>query len=81
VKIKQVAPNKVYRIQVGSFRVARNAVEAFDKLKAAGLSPVYERNGEFFRVVLSGVRSEDMESVTRRIGAAGFRDSLLREEH
>ncbi|GHT61656.1 hypothetical protein FACS1894109_20350 [Spirochaetia bacterium] len=75
------APNKVYRIQVGSYKVAKNAVETFDKLKRVGLNPVYERNGENFRVVLSGIRSEDVESVTRQIGIAGFKDPLLREEH
>ncbi|GHV41801.1 hypothetical protein AGMMS49546_18540 [Spirochaetia bacterium] len=83
VEVKPVtapAQNKVYRIQVGSYRIARNAVETFDKLKNAGLNPVYERNGELFRVVLSGIRSEDVESVTTRIAAAGFRDPLLREE-
>jgi rare lipoprotein A len=74
------APNRVYRIQVGSYKMPKNAVETFEKLKKAGLSPVYERSGEYFRVVLSGVRSEDVESVTRRIGAAGFKDPLLREE-
>jgi rare lipoprotein A len=84
VEVKPITaptPNKVYRIQVGSYKVARNAVEAFDRLKNVGLNPVYERNGEYFRVVLSGIRSEDIESVTGRIGAAGFRDPLLREEH
>ncbi|GHT69915.1 hypothetical protein FACS1894110_20350 [Spirochaetia bacterium] len=75
-----VPANKVFRIQVGSYRVARNAVETFDKLKAAGLNPVYERSGEYFRVVLSGIRSDDVDSVIRRIGAAGFRDPLIREE-
>ncbi|GHV62558.1 hypothetical protein AGMMS49587_09730 [Spirochaetia bacterium] len=78
-----IAPayGKIYRIQVGSYKVARNAVEAFDRLKRVGLNPVYERNGENFRVVLSGVRAEDVESVTQRIGAAGFRDPLLRAEN
>jgi hypothetical protein len=55
-------------------------VEAFDKLKNAGLSPAYERYGEFFRVVLAGVRSEDVLLVTEKLGAAGFREALIREE-
>jgi rare lipoprotein A len=84
VEVKSVpapAPNKVYRIQVGSYKIAKNAVDAFERLKKAGLNPVYERNGEFFRVVLSGIRAEDVESVTQRIGTAGFRDPLLRAEN
>jgi rare lipoprotein A len=74
------APNKIYRLQVGSYRIARNAVDAFDKLKNAGLNPAYERYGEFFRVVLAGIRAEDVLSLTEKLGAAGFREALIREE-
>jgi rare lipoprotein A len=80
ITIPALIPNKIYRIQVGSYKVARNAVEAYDKLKKAGLSPMYERNGEYFRVVLAGIRSEDVESVARTIGAAGFGQPLFRPE-
>jgi rare lipoprotein A len=72
--------NKTYRLQVGSYRIARNAVDAFDRLKNAGLNPAYERNGEFFRVVLAGIRAEDVQSVAEKLGAAGFREALIREE-
>ncbi|MDR0878689.1 MAG: septal ring lytic transglycosylase RlpA family protein [Treponema sp.] len=74
------AANKVYRLQVGAYRIARNAVEAFDKLKNAGLNPAYERNGELFRVVLAGVRAEDLNSITGKLKAAGFSEALIREE-
>jgi rare lipoprotein A len=74
------AANKVYRLQVGAYKVARNAVEAFEKLTNSGLNPVYERNGELFRVVLSGVRGDDVKSITEKIGSAGFREALIREE-
>jgi rare lipoprotein A len=75
-----VKPNAVYRVQVGSFREARNALAAFDRLKGAGLNPVYERNGEFFRVVLAGIPSEEIAGVLQMVHTAGFRDPLLREE-
>jgi rare lipoprotein A len=79
-----IAPNKVYRLQVGSYKVARNAVEAFDRLKNAGLNPNYERheegNVELFRVVLAGVRGTDVRSVVEKLGLAGFREALIREE-
>ena len=71
---------KVYRVQVGSYQIARNAVEAVDKLKAVGLNPGYEKNGDLYRVVLSGIRSEDVPAVAERLGAAGFREALIREE-
>jgi rare lipoprotein A len=74
------SPDKVYRLQVGSYKIARHAVESFEKLKNAGLNPAYERNGEFFRVVLAGIRGSEVQSVTEKIGAAGFREALIREE-
>jgi rare lipoprotein A len=74
-------PDKTYRIQVGAYKIPKNAVEAYEKLKNAGLNPAYERNGEFFRVVLAGVRGIEVQSVTEKLGAAGFREVLVREEH
>jgi rare lipoprotein A len=75
------APNKVYRLQVGSYKVARNAVDAFEKLKNAGLNPAYERNGDYFRVVLAGIQGSEVQLITEKIGLAGFREALIREEH
>jgi rare lipoprotein A len=72
--------HKVYRLQVGSYRVPRNAVEAFERLKNAGLNPAYERHGEFFRVVLAWIRGDEVYSVTEKLGSAGFREALIREE-
>jgi rare lipoprotein A len=73
-------PGKLYRVQAGSFRIARNAVDAFERLKNVGLNPAYERNGEFFRVVVAGIRGEEVQSVAEKLGAAGFREALIREE-
>jgi rare lipoprotein A len=72
--------NRVYRLQVGSYRIPRNAVEAFEKLKNAGLNPAYERNGEYFRVVLAGIQAEDIGTVSEKILTAGFGEALIREE-
>jgi rare lipoprotein A len=72
--------NKVYRLQVGSYKVPKNAMEAFEKLKNAGLNPAYERNGDFYRVVLAGIRADDVNSTTEKIGLAGFSEALIREE-
>jgi len=73
-------PNKIYKLQVGSYKVAGNAVDAYVKLKAAGLEPSYERNGDYFRVVLAKVRGTDVMSVTEKLGTAGFREAVIREE-
>jgi rare lipoprotein A len=71
---------KSYRIQVGAYKIPRHAVDAFDKLKNAGLNPAYERSGEVYRVVLAGIRAEDVESVAGKLGNAGFKEAVIREE-
>jgi rare lipoprotein A len=81
-----VAQNKSYRLQVGSYKIARNAVDAFERLKNAGLNPAYERftdgaDSEFFRVVVAGVHGTDVQSTTEKIGTAGFREAIIREEN
>jgi rare lipoprotein A len=80
--IPAVSPerNKVYRLQVGSYKVPKNAMDAFEKLKNVGLNPAYERNGDFYRVVLAGIRADDINSITEKIGLAGFGEALIREE-
>ena len=81
-----IVSEKNYRFQVGSFSNARNAVDAFDRLKAAGLNPAYERfvndnNVQFYRVVVAGVSGISVQSTSERIYAAGFSEALIREEH
>jgi rare lipoprotein A len=71
---------KQYRLQVGSYKMARNAVDAFDRLKNLGLNPAYERYEEFFRVVLAGIRADEVQFLAEKLGSAGFQEALLREE-
>ena len=59
----------------------RNAVDAFERLKNAGLNPAYERSGDFYRVVLAGLRAGEIASIAQTLGNAGFREVLLREEN
>ncbi|MDR0320147.1 MAG: septal ring lytic transglycosylase RlpA family protein, partial [Treponema sp.] len=81
-----IVPDKSYRLQIGSYRVARNAVETFERLKNSGLNPAYERysdgeNSEYFRVVLAGIRGNDIQLTTEKLSVAGFREALIREEN
>jgi rare lipoprotein A len=81
-----IISTKNYRLQVGSYKVAKNAVDAFDRLKASGLSPNYERfvnsdNVEYYRVVVAGVRGDNVQYTTERIGAAGFKEAIIKEEN
>jgi rare lipoprotein A len=71
---------KSYRLQVGAYNAPRNAVDAFDKLRAVGLNPAYERHGDLYRVVLAGLSAGEIQSIAVKIGNAGFREALIREE-
>jgi rare lipoprotein A (peptidoglycan hydrolase) len=73
-------PGKVYKLQIGSYQHAQNAVAAFTRLKAVGLNPSYERAGEMYRVVLAGVRGSDVRSATEKLSTAGFGEAVIREE-
>jgi rare lipoprotein A len=71
---------KKYRVQVGSYKLARNAVDAFNRLQTAGLNPAYERYNDLYRVVLAGIGSNEILIIAERLGAAGFPEALIREE-
>jgi rare lipoprotein A len=72
--------DKRYRIQVGSYKVARNAVNTFDRLKSVDLSPAYEKNGDYYRVVLAGINADDVPDIAEKLARAGFVEALIREE-
>jgi rare lipoprotein A len=78
--IPPTGTGKRYRIQVGAYKIVRNAMDVFDKLKNTGLNPAYERNGEYYRVVLAGIYADDVQLVAEKLGTAGFREVLIREE-
>ena len=71
---------KMYRLQIGAYRIPRNAVDVFERLQNAGLTPNYERADDFYRVVLVGLRSEEIQFVAEKIWAAGFSEAIIREE-
>ncbi|MDR2865149.1 MAG: septal ring lytic transglycosylase RlpA family protein [Spirochaetaceae bacterium] len=75
-----VLPNRTYRLQVGSFKVPRNAVEAFDRLSNAGLNPSWEPFDGFYRIVLSNIKAEDVPSIAIKLKGAGFNEAIARLE-
>jgi hypothetical protein len=76
----QKGSNKLYRLQVGSFLIPANAEQAVNKLKDAGLYPVYEKYGNYTRVVFPGIWAEDVSRCIEKLGAVGFREVWCREE-
>jgi rare lipoprotein A len=78
--IPPLGTNKRYRVQVGAYKITRNAVETFDRVKGLGIEPSYERHEDYYRVVIAGLRAEDIQNIAARLGSAGFREVLVREE-
>jgi hypothetical protein len=50
------------------------------RLRNAGLNPAYEISGNYYKVVIAGVSAAELDTITRRINAAGFTDILIRTE-
>jgi hypothetical protein len=69
-----------YRIQVGAFKVRVNAENAFAKLKAAGLNPVYEDYLDFRRVILAALNANDVSALIDRIEGMGFRELWIKKD-
>jgi len=78
--IPSATSTKSYRLQVGAFTVPRNALNAFEKLRNAGLNPAYEQNGEFYRVVLAGLKASEIQNIAQILANNGFQEAVLREE-
>jgi rare lipoprotein A len=71
--------DKRYRVQVGAYKVTKNAVDTFDRVKGIGLEPSYERYEDYYRVVIGDVRAEDIQTLAGKLGSLGFREVLIRE--
>ena len=78
--IPPAGSSKFYRLQVGAYIVPRNASDAFDKLKSAGLNPAYERFGDYYRVVLARLRAAEIPAIAQTLGNIGFKEAIIREE-
>lgn len=79
-RMPDLRSGKLYRLQVGAFSNEVNAREAIFRLREVGFEPAYEFYGGYCRVVITGVRAPDIETVVGRIGAAGFGQVFIREE-
>jgi hypothetical protein len=70
----------IYRVQVGAYSSMHNATEVFNFLLASGFSPAYETYGSYYRVVIPRVYPSEMDNLSRRLGAQGFREIWVRKE-
>ena len=86
---KAQAPTPVYaqgssgvlwRIQLGAFVREENALRLVVQLRKAGFDPAYERTEKTVRVVLPGIKPDDLEKVKEALAAHSFRDYVIRQE-
>jgi cell division septation protein DedD len=71
---------RVYRVQVGAYSSMTGVYNAIQVIKSVGFNGFYEMSGNVYRAVLTRVPSWQMAETVQRLGAAGFREFLLREE-
>ena len=74
-------PGRLYRLRVGSYIVPVDAINTFERLRNAGLSPAYERYEGFYRVVLPNIRASDISFITQTLGNLGFQEAFVQIEN
>lgn len=79
-RIPQPDSDKFYRIQLGSFKVPRNAELTFSRLKNAGFDPVYENYRDFTRVLLTGLNARNTSMILKTIELIGFKEVWIMED-
>jgi len=77
-RIPDATDNRLYQMQVGSFRLVQNALSAFDKLRVASLNPSYEKYQDLTRVLIKGVKAFDVPAYIERIRRAGFSEVFIK---
>jgi rare lipoprotein A len=69
-----------YRLQLGAYTRLEFAQDCYNRLKSAGFSPAIEQYGRYNRVVIPSVAQADLDRLSRRLNAAGFREIWIRKE-
>jgi len=65
------------RIQVASYRDAKNAAETQKRLKMSGLEASVEDSGAYHRVVFADLAASDVNGLVTRLNTLGYRDLLI----
>jgi hypothetical protein len=69
-----------HQIQVGAFKIFQNAELTFNLLKAQGLNPFYEPFEDFTRVLVTGIKSDDLPLIAETLEKAGFSEIIIRPD-
>jgi rare lipoprotein A len=65
------------RIQVASYRDAKNAAETQKRLKMSGLEASVEDSGPYHRVVFTDLAAQEVDGLVTRLNTLGYRDLLI----
>ena len=79
-KIPDSSSTKIYQIQVGAFKLEKNAESAALLLRKNALSPVIERHLDFSRVLIKGIPADQVFNFLVVIKQAGFNEVIIRED-
>ncbi len=65
------------RVQVASYRDAKNAEATLERLRLSGIQAAIEVAGAYRRIVLASVPSPELAELRSRLNALGYRDLLV----
>jgi hypothetical protein len=71
--------SRVYRIQVGAYSVQNTAEMMAQRIRSAGLQAGIEYYNSLKRVIVPGVRAEDMYTILQMLESLGFTEVWIRE--
>jgi hypothetical protein len=77
-RIPNASDSRFYQIQIGSFKVERNAEGAFERLQGASLYPSYEQYQDLTRVLVKGISAWQVPLYIEMIRRAGFSEVLVK---
>jgi len=78
--IPAAGSKKNYQIQVGAFKIEKNAQDAISKLTDIDLEPVTEKFRDFTRVLVKEIPANQIRSYLENIAKAGFMEVIIRED-
>jgi hypothetical protein len=74
------ACDKKYQIQVGAYKIERNAEDAISRLKNIDLEPAVEKFRDFTRVLVKEIPANQVRICLANIAMAGFNEVIIRED-
>jgi hypothetical protein len=79
--VKVVVPPPItYRLQVGAFKVPQNVTRAFATLTNAGFTTVLEPYRDLKRVLITGIKTEEINRVKERLMSLGYGNPIISRE-